>query len=155
MLEFRKYDFSPLERFPLKWRWMLREENDFPPEVYSGIHPLRSDAAQRVWDRVVPLVTADTLVASGFESTEAFAADEETPVVRTLSKIGAPHEDVVVLWSRFLGVKTSWSMFTFRWQAFCHSAPANVVVTPVNESWMLIYQPFNRFQVGLGRSEQP
>lgn len=151
MLEFRKHDFSPLERFPLKWRWMLREENDFPPEVYSSIRPLRSDVAQRVWDGVESLVSADTLEVSSFESTSSFAGEEETGVVKTLSKIGAPQEEVVVLWSRFLGVKAPWSMFTFRWQAFCHSAPGNVLVTPVNESWLLLYQPFNRFHVGLGR----
>lgn len=155
MLEFRKHDFSPLERFPLKWRWMLREENDFPPEVYSSVRPLRSDAAQRVWDGVETLVSGEALTRERFDSTDPFSGDDEVGVVRTLSRIGRPDHEVVVLWSRFLGVKAPWSMFTFRWKAFCHSAPGNVIVTPVDESWLLLYQPFNRFHLGLGRRDEP
>ena len=151
-LEFRESDFSTLERFPLKWRWMLPESSDFPPEVYSSVRPLRSDAAQRVADEVLPLILPEGLEASAFRLVTEFVGTDEGQVARSLARIGRADEEVIVLWSRFLGVLTPWSLFRFRWKSFCHSAPGNVMITPVSGTWFLLYQPFNRFHAGVGRA---
>ncbi len=146
---FRPTDFTPLERFPLKWRWMLPNAQDFPPEIYANVQPLRTDVAHRVASAIDYLVSGDGLQSAGFSEVRSFSAEASPAVARALSRVGRPEDEVVVLWSQYLAVLTRWSLFRFRWPAFCHSAPGQVLVVPVSRCWLLAYRPFDRFQLGV------
>ncbi|HTR78195.1 MAG TPA: hypothetical protein VMH39_08800, partial [Gemmatimonadaceae bacterium] len=58
----------------------------------------------------------------------------------------APETPVVVSWNSTTAALTDWSLFTDRWDQFCHAAADDLTVWPMGGAWTLCYRRYEVFQ---------
>jgi hypothetical protein len=142
--EFSPSDFTPIEEFPLAWRWAAPHDA-LPPDVLAEIRPLHPGAAAALGSEAA----ARCASAPVWEYAETFQAewDVEEPVAKDLLALGiGPEARVVVSWDARTAVVTRWGVFARHWGAFCYPSSDDVTVWAPGDGWTLCYRHFQIFQ---------
>jgi hypothetical protein len=145
VIEFSAADFTPLDDFPLLWRWTRDSHNRLTALTLATIRPLGAEAAAAVAPEAVRL--CGEMAAAGPESALA-TGDKDAAAVRSwLARLDGPDgADVVVSWSATLAIVTRWETFIQHWDAFCYPASDDVTVGAPSGAWALCYHHSERFE---------
>jgi hypothetical protein len=139
MLELNRADFSPLETFPLNWRFWPSEAGVASAARRARLHPLCPGAAARALRHA--------------SSIRDEIADSEYTELRDLSEaalaevwLGAlpisPMQVVIVSWDHETAVQTDWQFFCRYWDDFCYPSSDDVTITPQGDDWLVCFDHF-------------
>ena len=82
-----------------------------------------------------------------FEHIHTQSAD--VPVADVCSWLPARSSDltasVTLSWQRDTALRTTWELFTARWDDFCYPSSDDVFVSPESGRWVLLYHHWGQF----------
>ena len=137
--------------FPLAWRWTSPTHAVLSPAELAALKPCSSDETARIYERSLRFETADGLAPAEFETVLTQSADisgaDGCSWLR--AQAGDLEEQITVLWQRDIALRTTWELFTTRWDDFCYPSSDDVFVLPDSEKWVLRYHHEDIFFFGL------
>lgn len=133
--------------FPLAWRWTSSSHAMFLPTELAALHPCSPDEAARIHDASIRALRGDSLDPQQFERIYTLSAD--IPVADACSWLRALSSDltesVTLSWQRDTALRTTWELFTERWDDFCYPSSDDIVVLPDCGRWVLLYHHWEEF----------
>ena len=128
---------SPLDHFPLAWRWTNPEHAILPATVLAQIHPLSPEDAS-------DLAASALLLCRGDIAEERFPADGDAVTKLASLPIG-DDSDVLISWDEATAISTKWVVFRERWADFCYPASDDVTIWAPGAGWSLCYFHYELF----------
>ena len=139
---------SAIADFPLIWRWTNPTHALFSASELALLHPCSSTEAARIYDSL-PFRLYVGFDPHQFGSlslrTEPLSVAEGCAWLRAL--VSHLAEPVTVSWERDTALRTTWGLFTARWDDFCYPFD-RVVVLPASGLWRLLYHHSEAFYFG-------
>ena len=142
MIDLAESDFYSFDAFALRSRFVARG-GDSIPEDHVRIRPI-------VERRAAELASiAAGLCADTGAYAVTFRSDDQPGVVRERLRTLPPDADsrVVVSWNATIAALTDWTLFTARWDQFCHASADDLTVWPVAGPWNLVLSALRRLPV--------
>jgi hypothetical protein len=157
MIEIGSADFTPLDSFPLKWRWTDSRWNELPPDALSTIRPLAEAKAHEIFRVSFEYYKDGGLNEDLFGSVVQMGAESESDNFLTVqqwlvAEIPDVAEDVIVSWDQRLAAGVAWRTFCRYWDDFCYPGSDDVAIFPQDEEWALLYHHDEYFFFGRRRS---
>jgi hypothetical protein len=136
--------------FPLAWRWTSSTHASFSPAELAALHPCAPGAAARIHGDSLRFVDADGLASGGFESVVTHPATVSTAegCAWLRARIPALTGRVTLSWQVEIALRTTWELFTARWDDFCYPSSDDVTVLPESGGWILLYHHWETFSFG-------
>lgn len=156
-----------IREHPLAWRWTDPKYVEFSPDVLAQISPLDATAAVAVHDQWLPYFDRyGEVIPERFDRVETYptegtwkgnACRRETPlIVRVANWLLAQESDstlpVTISWHRDCAVRTSWEIFTRRWDDFCYASSDDAMIVADAPRWLLAFHHEDRFSFCHGPS---
>jgi len=138
-------DFTTMDAFPLRARFLAWHRGAELTDLAPRLRPLRSGAATAL-TRAAEARLRTATPAVTFRSDDApFIVSErlrELPI--------AEATPIVVWWSSESALATEWNVFRERWGDFCYPAASDVCIWPADGAWILCYRRYEVFQFRAG-----
>jgi hypothetical protein len=135
---------TPLEEFPLAWRFTSARHALPPAETAARLMPLDRRTAAQIANEAIDRDTEASRTPLSFRTDEAPGA-----VRRWLLELPVDASAVVVLsWNRATALVTDWTTFVAHWDDFCYPASDDVTIWSPNGAWTLSYRHYEVFQFG-------
>lgn len=142
--------YTPLEGFPLRWRFTATRLGVPPDEIVARLNPLTADAAAR----------AGAIAAARQDAAHSplvsFRSDDRPGAVRDDLR-ALPVEastQILLSWNASTALQTVWDIFVQHWDDFCYPASDDLVIWPIVGGWTLRYHHYEVFQFQ-GEAEAP
>ena len=168
MIELTSTDFSPLDSFPLVWRWADPQRDPLPVRALRHIHPLRERKASELWQHLNDRYTdelwqyAFKTIPEPLPSNSLFASilhidaneDGTDTIAKKLRSFHLQDNEVIIVqWDQKLAITVLWGTLRDHWYQFCYPASDDVSLYPLSELWFLLYH--HEDQIIFGRPHQP
>jgi hypothetical protein len=154
MLEIEENDFSPIDSFPLKWRWTDSQWNKFPDKTLNKIQPLSEIKAHELSQHSKQFYDFETgLAESLFENIKQINASGGVEEIQCWlsAQSSDSNQTVIVSWDDRLAALIEWKVFCEYWDDFCYPASDDVAIFPFSEEWTLLYSHEEYFIFGKRR----
>ena len=139
-------DVMPLAQFPLAWRFTDERWSGDGADARRDVRPL---AAARAAALHGPLVAAYQVAREAMARHVPAACQDEAGARRIAAALAAlpPGDDerVVVSWDQATALETSWRTFREHWEIFCYPGSDDVIISPLDERWVLCYHHWEEF----------
>ena len=152
-----------IREHPLAWRWIDPKHVEFPSNVLAQITPLDPAAAAAVHDRWLPrfdrfgeiipdqFSLVETCLTEGSWSGNVCGRD--TSLIEQVTVWLRQREPdlelgITVCWSRDCAIRTTWGIFTQRWDDFCYAASDDAFVVADDPRWFLAFHHEDWFSFG-------
>lgn len=149
MFTFSDSDIVSLDAFPISWRWRSEKHNRLPDADLAKIHPFTPDKASAAYKY------SDNFQGKNYR--DKFQEIDEYPVeVRGENPAGENVRDwlinllgktplpIFISWSKNWAVATDSDTLIRFWDDFLYPVE-DVVIWPVDESWVLLWDYKQRF----------
>lgn len=137
---------TPMERFPLRWRFTDEEYNVLPPVHLAQVRPLEPEAARLLWSMTITLGIHEGTPygADFFERVEGLlipeGSEDEKVVKKWLYQRGLPFDKPVFLsWQPDLAVITTWKILVKYWSDFYYPISDDLSVFDRSLTWALLF----------------
>jgi hypothetical protein len=147
------FEYSVLEEFPYKWRWIDPKYNVLPEHELKMIFPLAEKSSELLFyhalkysqdweyrlseDLFYDIVSIDAKVISD---------DADIEGIRTwlLNHLPKDNPEIFISWQPDTAVRTNVNLFVRYWDDFCYPGD-DVAIFPLSEEWVLLYWHEERF----------
>lgn len=142
MTDFDESDFTSLDAFPLRWRFVAPRRHGIPAAVLASIRPLTAARANQL------ALTARSQCADERQFAVTVRSDDRPDAVRArLNELPPTKTDQILMsWDAETAVLCTWGVFVSYWDDFCYPSSDDVTVWPVDEQWTLCYRHYEIFQ---------
>ncbi|WP_426959617.1 hypothetical protein [Muricoccus radiodurans] len=139
---------TPLDAFPLRWRWTDPRHRLLNAADLQRIRPLTAAHARAVetaWRARWP--TAH-LFPTRQDANTLPAADLDEDTVRTWLRARLPPAAPIhVSWTQGWAVLTDTDLFTTHWPSFCYPSSDDAVIAPPDLAWALTFHHEEAFHL--------
>jgi len=140
---FREQDFAESNSFSLAWRWTCPDFWQASEFELQLIRPLDPAVARKLWIELCQKTFGKVSDLPAFFSTEIIecqTSGNSTQVAQWLASVWASEpSQVVVFWEPEEAIVTEKDLFSRHWDDFCYPSVDDVVVWPVDGSWVLFF----------------
>jgi hypothetical protein len=149
-------DVIPLTQFPLAWRFTDERWVSGGADARRDVRPVTSARAAALHG---PLVAAFHEAREAVARHVPAACQDEAGARRiavALAELPAVvAERVVVSWDQSTALETSWLTFRENWEIFCYPGADDVIISPLDERWLLCYHHWEEFTFTARRAGPP
>jgi hypothetical protein len=139
-------DAIPLAQFALSWRFTDERWSGSGADARRDIRPLAPARAAALHG---PLVAAYHIARDAIARHVPADCQDEAGARRIAAALaGLPPdaaERIVVAWDQATALETSWRTFREHWEVFCYPGSDDVIVSPLDERWLLSYHHWEEF----------
>lgn len=140
---FEEQDFADISTFSLAWRWTDAKYWKASEFELKKIRPFTPATARRLWNEMCQKTFGEESNAQAFFATDALECQtdgESTLVVQWLASLFTDQScQVIIFWEPDKAVVTEQDLFVRHWDDFCFPSVEDVIIQPVDDSWVLFY----------------
>ncbi len=132
---------TSLDKFPLKWRWTVKEYCILSDNELKQITPLAPSSAKVVWEKSLTFIDKSKDFSANPELFQVISTIDSKDIEKASNwlKKYLVGSKVIVSWQPDTAVLTNTELFIRNWDEFCYPASDDVTIYPEDESWVLHY----------------
>lgn len=130
-----------LKDFPLLWRWTASSHVFIPQDALEQMMPIQREHAESLVE--IELASAPT-------NRHVVADHTEADIQAWLLSQYPSEDDVVLVWSRELGLRLPWSIFCGYWSDFCYPSSDDVGIFTNSNDLLMRWHHDESFEYGYG-----
>lgn len=142
-MEFEEQEFADINTFSLAWRWTDAKHWMATGSELERIRPLFPAIALRLWNEIFQMTFGEESDARAFFTTDAieYRTDRDpTYVTQWLNSLSSNQSgQIIIFWEPDKAVVTEQNLFAHHWDDFCYPSSDDIVIWPIDVSWVLIY----------------
>jgi hypothetical protein len=140
---------SPMDNFPLSWRFTDNKYNLLPPKDFNRIHPLNKKDSKLLYDTVFKYVNNYEFNRNDIEEIESINIENESDQSKIMSWINERvTNDLFVIWDNETAVQTEKDIFVKYFDDFLYPSSDDAIIISKNTNRIMYFMHSNILYFG-------
>ena len=150
MIDNNRIEFTDINNFELKWRWLGGNYANFTPDILSKIKILDSKSSKYVYNKLEKYFSNYSLNNTFVKDIKSFEIRDSEILKKFWTKTRMTDDtQIIISWDENNCVITNWKIFKYNWDDFCYPSSDDVFIYPMNGDFIIYYMHEEIFMVGL------